>query len=59
MLGHSSIAITLSVYSHTTATMHQDAADRLGAMLSGAVKGWWTKGTDMQNAQTSIEYIGP
>lgn len=34
MLGHSQIGITLDLYSHVTPTMHREAADVLGQMLS-------------------------
>ncbi len=35
-LGHSTIAITLDRYSHVTATMQREAADRLDTLISGA-----------------------
>ena len=38
-LGHSSIAITLDVYSHVLPNMQQEAAEKLDAMLDGAVGG--------------------
>ena len=34
-LGHSSIKMTLDLYSHVTIDMQRDAADRLEAALSG------------------------
>jgi integrase len=34
-LGHSGIAITLSVYSHANPTIHRDAADRVAALFGG------------------------
>jgi integrase len=34
-LGHSNVAITLDIYSHVAAEMHDDAADMLGALLFG------------------------
>lgn len=34
MLGHSTIAVTLDLYSHVTPTMQREAAERLGALLS-------------------------
>lgn len=34
-LGHSNVAITLGIYSHVAAEMHDDAADLLGAALFG------------------------
>ena len=36
MLGHSTIAITLDLYSHVTPTMQRGAADALDAALSGS-----------------------
>ena len=33
MLGHSTIAITLVLYSHVTPTMQREVASRLGALL--------------------------
>ena len=36
MLGHSTIAITLDLYSHVTPTMQRGAADELDAALSGS-----------------------
>ncbi|MEX2253836.1 MAG: tyrosine-type recombinase/integrase [Acidimicrobiia bacterium] len=35
MLGHSSIAITLDIYSHVVPSMQDEAADRLNAMVFG------------------------
>ena len=35
MLGHSNIAITLDLYSHTTPAMHQQAAQQMDAILGG------------------------
>jgi len=35
MLGHSTVAVTLDLYSHVTPTMQREAADRLGALLDG------------------------
>ncbi len=32
-LGHSSVAITLDIYSHLTPGLQEDAADRLGEIL--------------------------
>jgi integrase len=37
-LGHSTIAITMDLYSHVTDTMQQDAADRLDITLGNAIK---------------------
>lgn len=37
MLGHSTIAITLDLYSHVTPTIQRDAADAVDAILSGAL----------------------
>ena len=34
MLGHSSISITLDLYSHVTRTMQQQAADALDVLLA-------------------------
>jgi integrase len=34
MLGHSSISITLDIYSHVAPTMHRDAADRVDALFT-------------------------
>ena len=34
-LGHSSIAITLDLYSHVIPGMQAEAADKLGAMMLG------------------------
>jgi len=39
MLGHSTIAVTLDLYSHVTPTMQRAAADRLGTLLSGPKPG--------------------
>jgi len=36
-LGHSTIAVTLDLYSHVTATMQEDAATRLDAAFQGAI----------------------
>jgi integrase len=36
-LGHASISTTLDLYSHVTATMQEDAADRLDAALGNAI----------------------
>jgi integrase len=36
MLGHSSVAITLDLYSHATPTMHREAANTLDALLRKA-----------------------
>ena len=36
-LGHSTIAVTLDLYSHVTATMQEDAATRLDAAFRGAI----------------------
>ncbi len=36
MLGHSSVAITLDVYSHVTPSMQADAAEKMDAMLAPA-----------------------
>jgi integrase len=38
-LGHSTIAVTLDLYSHVTATMQEDAATRLDAAFRGAITG--------------------
>lgn len=35
MLGHSTVAITLDVYSHDAATMHREAVNALDGLLSG------------------------
>lgn len=35
MLGHSTIAVTLDIYSHVTPTMQRSAADELDAVLGG------------------------
>jgi hypothetical protein len=35
-LGHSSIAITLDIYSHVISGMQEDAASRLGALINGS-----------------------
>ncbi len=35
MLGHSSIAITLDIYSHVVPSMQDEAAQRLGVMVFG------------------------
>jgi integrase len=37
-LGHSSIAITLDIYSHVAPGMQEDAAARLGAIVFGSVR---------------------
>jgi integrase len=34
MLGHSTVAITLDIYSHVIPDMHQDAASAMGKLLS-------------------------
>ena len=34
-LGHSSVVITLDIYSHVLPTIQQDATDRIGAALYG------------------------
>jgi len=34
MLGHSTIAITLDLYSHVTPTIQRDAADAVDALLT-------------------------
>lgn len=36
-LGHKKIATTLDIYAHALPSMQQDAAQRLGALLYGAV----------------------
>ena len=36
-LGHSSIAITLDLYSHVTPSLQAEAAEKLGAVLLGDV----------------------
>jgi integrase len=38
-LGHSTIATTLDIYSHVTASMQEDAASRLDAALGRAISG--------------------
>ncbi len=38
-LGHSTIAVTLDVYSHVTETMQDDAAARIDAAFRGAKVG--------------------
>ena len=38
-LGHSTIAITLDLYSHVTAPMQEDAATRIDAAFRSAIKG--------------------
>ncbi len=38
-LGHSTIAVTLDLYSHVTPTMQEDAAARIDAAFRGAIKG--------------------
>ncbi len=38
-LGHSTIAVTLDLYSHVTGTMQEDAATRIDAAFRGAIKG--------------------
>lgn len=35
MLGHSTIALTLDVYSHVTPTMHDEAAAAMERVLAG------------------------
>jgi hypothetical protein len=35
---HSTVTTTLDLYSHVTATMQEDAADRLDAAFRGAIK---------------------
>ena len=37
-LGHTTVTTTLDLYSHVTATMQEDAADRLDAAFRGAIK---------------------
>jgi integrase len=34
-LGHSTIAMTMDLYSHTTEGMHREAAERLDKLLEG------------------------
>ena len=34
MLGHASVAITLSIYSHVLPSMHRDAADAMDELLA-------------------------
>jgi integrase len=36
-LGHKKIATTLDIYAHALPSMQQDAAQRLGALLYGAM----------------------
>jgi integrase len=36
MLGHSTIALTLDVYSHVTPAMHDDAAERMERIFAGS-----------------------
>ena len=36
-LGHSSISVTLDLYSHVTATMHEDAATKLDLAFRSAI----------------------
>ena len=38
-LGHSSVAITLDIYSHVAPTMQDDAARRMDSVLWAAVEG--------------------
>jgi integrase len=38
-LGHSTIAVTLDLYSHVTATMQEDAAARVDAAFQSAKTG--------------------
>jgi integrase len=38
-LGHSSVAITLDIYSHVAPTMQEDAARRMDSVLWAAVEG--------------------
>ena len=38
-LGHSSVAITLDIYSHVAPTMQEDAARRMDSVLKAAVEG--------------------
>jgi integrase len=39
MLGHATVAITLDLYSHATATMHREAARTLDALLRAPLRG--------------------
>lgn len=36
-LGHANISITLDIYSHATAALHSDAADKVAGIIFGAV----------------------
>ena len=38
-LGHSSIVVTLDLYSHVTDNMQEDAASRLDAVFQSAISG--------------------
>jgi integrase len=38
-LGHADIATTLRTYYHVTARQHEEAGDRLGALLFGPAEG--------------------
>lgn len=39
MLGHSSISVTLDIYSHVAPTLHREAADRMDALLRRPANG--------------------
>jgi site-specific recombinase XerD len=39
MLGHSSISVTLDIYSHVAPTLHREAADRMDALLGRPASG--------------------
>ena len=45
MLGHSSVGITLVLYSHASPTMHRQAATTLSSILLGAEAGEETTGS--------------
>jgi hypothetical protein len=44
MLGHSSVAITMDLYSHSTPSLQDDAARLLDEALRGPLKGTGTTG---------------
>jgi hypothetical protein len=46
MLGHSSIAITLDLYSHVTPTMQREAVRALEDVLWGGVATNWLQNAD-------------
>ena len=54
MLGHSSITITLDLYSHVTPTMQQQAADALDALLSAPLAVNLAVSEDAEGSQPQV-----